>query len=58
VSSGVSGAHFTVTLAVGVITHTATAAAGEFDPVLANNTASETTAVVGLLYCSLVTRGP
>ena len=60
-----SGAHLTVTMAVtptvaGVITHTVTAAASEFDPVLANNSSSETTAVVALrrLYLPLVRRGP
>jgi uncharacterized repeat protein (TIGR01451 family) len=58
-----SGAHVTATLAVtptvaGVITNTALVSANEFDPALANNTASETTAVVRELYLPLVTRGP
>ncbi len=58
-----SGTHITVTVAVtptatGVITNTATATANEFDPVLANNTASETTVVLHKLYLPLIARAP
>jgi uncharacterized repeat protein (TIGR01451 family) len=59
-----SGAHITVTVAVtptagGVITNTVSVTANEFDPVLANNTASETTAIVPhKLYLPFVVRGP
>jgi uncharacterized repeat protein (TIGR01451 family) len=56
-----NGAHITVTLAVtpsvsGVVTNTATLAGNEFDPVSANNSASETTAVVWRLDLPLVRR--
>jgi uncharacterized repeat protein (TIGR01451 family) len=58
-----SGSNVTVTVAVttaatGVITNTVTVTANEFDPVLANNTASETTVVVRQLYLPLIARGP
>ena len=58
-----SGSHITVTVAVtptaaGMITNTVTVTANEFDPILANNTASETTAVVRELYLPLIIRGP
>ena len=58
-----SGDYLTVTFAVtptaaGLMTNTVTVAANEFDPALANNSASETTTVVRELYLPLVTRGP
>ena len=58
-----SGSNITVTVAVtttatGVISNTVTVTANEFDPVLANNTASVATAVVRKLYLPLITRGP
>jgi uncharacterized repeat protein (TIGR01451 family)/CSLREA domain-containing protein len=58
-----SGIHITVTLAVtptaaGLITNTVVVTANEFDPVLADNTASETTAVVHKLFLPLLMRGP
>ncbi len=46
------------TTAAGVITNTATVAANEFDPALANNTASAMTTVRHRLYLPVVTRGP
>jgi hypothetical protein len=58
-----SGATLTVTLTVtptsaGLSTNTATASGNQFDPVLANNTASETTTIVRVLFLPLVLRGP
>ena len=58
-----SGAPATVTVGVtpaiaARLTNTATVAANEFDPALANNTASETTTVGWVLLLPLVTRGP
>jgi uncharacterized repeat protein (TIGR01451 family)/CSLREA domain-containing protein len=58
-----SSAELTVTLAVtstaaGVMTNVVSAAANEFDPTLANNTASETTTVLRELYLPLLRRGP
>jgi uncharacterized repeat protein (TIGR01451 family) len=58
-----SGDRITVTVAVtptagGVLTNLVNVAANEFDPALANNTASETTSVLRPLYLPLVGRGP
>ena len=58
-----SGAPATVTVGVtpaiaARLTNTATVAANEFDPALANNTASETTTVGWVLFLPLVRRGP
>jgi len=45
-------------LATGLGTNTAPIGAGEFDPALAKNSASETPAVVRKWYLPLVQRGP
>jgi hypothetical protein len=42
--------------ATGLITNTVAVSADEFDPVLANNTTSETTAIVHKLYLPLIRR--
>jgi uncharacterized repeat protein (TIGR01451 family)/CSLREA domain-containing protein len=56
-----SGTHITVTVAVtpttgGLITNMVTVTANEFDPAVANNTASETTAAIHQLYLPIVRR--